>query len=123
MKKGSEVKFEKKTVNDSNNKDIKMNQKKSGDNNAKVEKNTAKRNKHYIAEKKNTKNKKEKKENIFKRIVKYFKGVVKEIKRIRWTDRKDLFKYSICTLMFVLFFGIYFYGIDWIVLLVRSLAK
>ena len=76
-----------------------------------------------FVEKKNTKNKKEKKENIFKRIVKYFKGVGKEIKRIRWTDRKDLLKYSICTLMFVLFFGIYFYGIDWIVLLVRSLAK
>ena len=124
MKKGSEVKSKKKTVKDLDNKDIKKNQKKSGDNkNAKVEKDTAKKNKHYIAEKKNTKNKKEKKENVFKRIVKYFKGVGKEIKRIRWTDRKDLLKYSICTLMFVLFFGIYFYGIDWIVLLVRSLAK
>ena len=119
MKKGNE----KKTVKDSNNKDIKKNQKKFGDKkNEKVEKNTAKKDKHYIAEKKN-KTKKEKKENIFKRIAKYFKGVGKEIKRIRWTDRKDLFKYSICTLVFVLFFGIYFYAIDWIVLLVRSLAK
>ena len=79
--------------------------------------------KHYIAEKKNIKTKKEKKENIFKRSIKYFKGVGKELKRIRWTDRKDLVKYSICTLVFVLFFGIYFYAIDWIVLLVRSLAK
>lgn len=124
MKKGSEVKSEKMTVKDSNNKDIEKNQKKFGDKkNEKVEKNTAKKDKHYIAEKKNTKNKKEKKENVFKRIIKYFKGVGKELKRIRWTDRKDLLKYSICTLMFVLFFGIYFYGIDWIVLLVRSLAK
>ena len=124
MKKGSEVRSEKKTVKDSNNKDIEKNQKKIGDKkNEKVEKNTAKKDKHYIAEKKNTKNKKEKKENVFKRIIKYFKGVGKELKRIRWTDRKDLLKYSICTLMFVLFFGIYFYGIDWIVLLVRSLAK
>ena len=56
-------------------------------------------------------------------IAKYFKGVGKEIKRIRWTDRKDLVKYSICTFMFVLLFGVYFYAIDWIVLLVRSLAK
>ena len=124
MKKGSEVKSEKKTVKDSNNKDIEKNQKKFGDKkNEKVEKNTAKKDKHYIAEKKNTKNKKEKKENVFNRIIKYFKGVGKELKRIRWTDRKDLLKYSICTLMFVLFFGIYFYGIDWIVLFVRSLAK
>jgi len=79
--------------------------------------------KHYIAEKKNIKAKKEKKENIFKRIVKYFKGVGKEFKRIRWTNRKDLFKYSVCTVIFVLFFGLYFYGIDWIALLVRSLAN
>ncbi len=69
------------------------------------------------------KQKKEKKESVFKRIAKYFKGVFKEIKRIRWTDKKDLLKYSISTIIFVLFFGIYFYGVDWIVLLVRSLAK
>ena len=67
--------------------------------------------------------KKEKKDNIFKRISKYFKGVGKEFKRVRWTTGKDLFRYSVATLVFVLFFGIYFYGIDWIVLLVRSLAK
>ena len=83
---------------------------------------TAKKNKHYIAEKK-VKPKKEKKENIFKMIGKYFKGVSKELKRIRWTDKKDLLKYSISTLVLVLFFGIYFYAIDWIALLVRSLAK
>ena len=76
-----------------------------------------------IVVQKKEKVKKEKKENIFKRITKYFKGVGKEFKRIRWTTGKDLFKYSVATLVFVLFFGIYFYGIDWIVLLVRSLAK
>ena len=86
-------------------------------------KSVEKKNKHYIAEKKNNKVKKEKKENIFKRILKYFKGVGKEFKRIRWTDGKDLVKSSICTLVFVIFFGLYFYAIDWIVLLVRSLAN
>ena len=89
----------------------------------KVEQTIVKKNKHYIAEKKNVKVKKEKKENVFKRISKYFKGVGKEVKRIRWTDKKDLFKYTVCTLMFVLFFGVYFYSIDWIVLLIRSLAN
>ena len=84
---------------------------------------TTKKTKHYIAEKKVVKTKKEKKENVFKRIAKYFKGVLKELKRIRWTDKKDLFKYSICALVFVLFLGVYFYVIDWIVLLVRSLSK
>ena len=83
---------------------------------------TEKRTKQYIAEKKSVKKKKEKKENIFKRIAKYFKGVGKELKRIRWTDKKDLLKYSVCTLIFVLFFGVYFYAIDWLALLIRSLA-
>ena len=87
-----------------------------------TDKQKEKKNKHYIAEKKNTKNKKEKKENIFKRVIKYFNGVGAEVKRIRWTNKNDLFKYSICTLVFVLFFGVYFYAIDWIALLVRSLA-
>ena len=108
MKKGNENKLEKNTKKN----DVE-----------KITKSVNKKSKHYIAEKKNTKVKKEKKENVFKRIAKYFKGVGKEIKRIRWTDRKDLVKYSICTLMFVFFFAIYFHAIDWIVLLVRSLAK
>ena len=69
--------------------------------------------------------KKEKKErvNVFRAIGKYFRGVGKEIKRIKWTSGKELVKYSIATIVFVVFFGIYFYGIDWIALLVRSLAK
>ena len=86
----------------------------------KEEKKVEKKKKHYIAEKKQVK---EKKENVFKRISKYFRGVFKEVKRIRWTDRKDLFKYTICTLVFVFFFGVYFYAIDWLVLLIRELAK
>ena len=108
MKKGSENKVAEKKVTDE-----KMVSKKE----------TVKKNKRYIAEKKNVKSKKEKKENIFKRILKYFKGVGKEFKRIRWTDKKDLLKYSLSTLVLVFFFGVYFYAIDWIVLLVRSLAK
>ena len=74
-------------------------------------------------EKKTVKVEKEKKGNIFLRIGRYFRGVLKEIKRIRWTSGKDLVKYSIAAIMFVIFFGIYFYGIDWIALLVRSLAN
>ena len=103
MKKGSENK-----VNKLENNEVKL---------------TEKKKKHYIAEKKNVKIKKDKKENIFRRIGKYFKGVGKELKRIRWTEKKDLFKYTLCTLGFVFFFGVYFYAIDWIVLLVRSLAN
>ena len=67
---------------------------------------------------KNTK----KKKGIFKGIKSYFKGVKKEIGRIRWTSGKDLLKYSIATIMFVLFFGVYFYLVDLAVAFIRSLA-
>jgi len=90
---------------------------------SKKETKTTKKAKHYIAEERTKKNKKEKKDNIFKRVLKYFKGVGKEFKRIRWTERKDLLKYSMCTVVFVVLFGLYFYAIDWIVLLIRSLAN
>ena len=87
------------------------------------EKKDSKKVKKYAVQKKTIKKEKKKRDNIFKRIGKYFKGVGKEIKRIRWTTGKELVKYSIATVVFVLFFGLYFYGIDWIVLLVRSLAN
>ena len=63
-----------------------------------------------------------KKKGLFKGIKSYFKGVKKEIGRIRWTSGKDLLKYSIATIMFVLFFGVYFYLIDLAVAFIRSLA-
>ena len=77
----------------------------------------------YIAENKKKKKEKKKRENIFKVIKRYFVGVGKEIKRIRWTSGKELVKYSIASIILIIFFGLYFYGINWIALLVRSLAK
>ena len=74
-------------------------------------------------EKTSKKVEKKSKGNIFSRIGRYFRGVAKETKRIKWTSGKDLVKYSIAAVVFVVFFGIYFYGIDWIALLIRSLAK
>jgi len=72
--------------------------------------------------------KKEKKEevkrervNIFKKIIGYFKGVGKEIKRIKWTGAKELLKYSLASLGFVIFFAVYFYIVDLVVVLIRSL--
>lgn len=79
---------------------------------------TKKEKKVTVKKEKNTK----KKKGLFRGIKSYFKGVKKEIGRIRWTSGKDLVKYSIATIMFVLFFGVYFYLIDLVVALIRSLA-
>ena len=60
--------------------------------------------------------------NIFKSITRYFKGVKKEIGRIKWTTGKDLAKYSLTTLVFMLSLGLYFYGIDMLISWLRSVA-
>lgn len=71
-------------------------------------------------EEKNTTKKTEKKKSIFSKIAGYFKGVKKEISRIRWTKGKELLKYSIAAVSFILFFCVYFYVIDVLVALLRS---
>ena len=63
---------------------------------------------------------KEKKKNIFSKIAGYFKGVKKEISRIRWTKGKEMLKYSVAAVSFILFFCVYFYVIDVLVALLRS---
>ena len=57
---------------------------------------------------------------ILNSIGKYFKGVKKEIGRIRWTTGKELVKYSLTTISFMLVLGLYFYVIDLLVSLIRS---
>ena len=59
---------------------------------------------------------------VFGAIAKYFKGVKKEIGRIRWTTGKDLVKASATAVAFMLCLGVYFYAIDLIITLLRSVA-
>ena len=75
-----------------------------------------------VEKKKSTKEKKTpKKEGIFKKIKKYFKGVFKECKMIKWTNGKDMIKYSTAAIVFVIFFCLYFYIIELATAFVRSL--
>ena len=57
---------------------------------------------------------------VFSSIGKYFRGVKKEIGRIRWTSGKELVKSSLSTVFFMLALGLYFYGIDMLISLIRS---
>lgn len=54
-------------------------------------------------------------------MIEYFKGVKKEISRIRWTSKKDLLKYSVSTILFMVFFGLFFSLVQVIALLIRSI--
>ena len=57
----------------------------------------------------------EKKENLFKEIK-------KEMSKVHFPNKKDMVKYSLATITFVLFFGIYFYVIELIMALIKSLV-
>ena len=59
---------------------------------------------------------------MFVGIGRYFKGVKKEIGRIRWTTGKELLKYSLTAISFMIFLGLYFFGIDMLVALLRRIA-
>lgn len=56
-----------------------------------------------------------------KKIARYFNGVKKEISRVRWLSKKNLVKFSIATISFVVFFSLYFYAIDYITAWLRTL--
>ena len=57
---------------------------------------------------------------VLNSIGKYFKGVKKEIGRIRWTSGKELLKSSLATVTFMIALGLYFYAIDMLISLIRS---
>ena len=59
---------------------------------------------------KEKKNVKETKKEVKKKAAKenFFKGVIAEIRKVRWPNKKEMVKYSIATFCFVIFFAIYF---------------
>ena len=56
-----------------------------------------------------------------KKIKSFFKGVKKEAKTVKWQDGKTLVKYSCITVVMLVFFGLFFYGLDALFALVRGL--
>ena len=70
--------------------------------------------------KKNTKNvktkttekKEEKKKNLWVRFRIFCHGVASEFKKVNWPTRYDMVKYSIATIVFVVFLAVFFYLID-----------
>ena len=58
-----------------------------------------------------------------KKIIKFFKGVKKEISRVRWPNKKEMIKYSVATILFILFFSLFFYLFDTIVAILIELFK
>ncbi len=56
-----------------------------------------------------------------KKIAKFFVSVKKEMKNFRWPNKKEMITYSIATISFVIFFGLFFTLTDSGIALVRTL--
>lgn len=67
--------------------------------------------------------KKKEKKNLFISLKSYFEDVKKEAKKVMWTQKKSLVKYSIATLVFILFICLFFVGTDLIIALISYLKE
>lgn len=52
----------------------------------------------------------------------FFKGVRKEMKNVRWPLKKEMVKYSIATLSFIVFFALFFAACDFIIAGIKMLV-
>ena len=61
------------------------------------------------------------KKGLFTKFRIFCHGVGSEFKKVHWPTKKDMVKYSIATIVFVVFCGLFFYAIDVVFALVKSL--
>ncbi|CCY79633.1 putative preprotein translocase SecE [Mycoplasma sp. CAG:877] len=86
--------------------------------------------KNNAVEKKNKKevkstNKKDskKKQSLWVRFRIFCHGVKSETSRVHWPSKKEMVKYSIATIVFIVFCSLFFYLIEVIFALIQSLVK
>lgn len=66
---------------------------------------------------------KKKKNSPLNAIKEFFISVKKEAKKVMWTDKKSLLKYSIATLVFIVFICLFFVGSDLIIALISRVKE
>lgn len=57
------------------------------------------------------------------RVNDFISGVKKEAERIRWPNKKDMIKYSVTTISFIVFFAAFFFIIDIVFAFIKSLVR
>lgn len=58
-----------------------------------------------------------------KKLARFFISVKKELKKVRWPNKKEMLTYSIATISFILVFGIFFGLTDFVLAGIRELIK
>lgn len=84
----------------------------------KLEKTNTKGKVKKVKEAKKEKNLSKKKETVKKES--YFEGVKKETSKIKWPTKKEMIKYSIATVSFIIFFALFFYIIQLLLVLLKK---
>jgi preprotein translocase subunit SecE len=54
------------------------------------------------------------------KIKSFFSGVKKEMGRVRWPNKESMLKFSIATVVSVVFFALFFYVIDIVIALIKT---
>ena len=86
-----------------------------------TKKNNKANNEKVLANKKVSKKEKKNRVSIFKAIVNFFKGVKSEMGRVTWPSKKEMIKYTLATVVFIVFFALFFYGIILVLGLLKDL--
>ncbi len=68
-----------------------------------------------------TNKKTEEKKSLWVKFRIFCHGVKSEFEKVHWTPKSDMVKYSIATIVFIIFCSLFFYGIDVIFALIQSL--
>lgn len=52
----------------------------------------------------------------------YFEEIKEEMKKVKWPTKKEMIKYTISTLCFVILFALYFFGIESLFAFIKGLV-
>ena len=58
-----------------------------------------------------------------KKIARFFVGVKQEMKKVRWPNKKEMMTYSVATIAFILIFGLFFAGLDFMISGLKMVVK
>lgn len=58
-----------------------------------------------------------------KKIARFFVGVKKEMKKVKWPNKKEMLTYSVATVTFILVFGLFFAGLDLVISGLKMVVK
>lgn len=79
------------------------------------------KNKAKKSEKKVKKNSSNDKKSLWAKFRIFCNGVKSEFGKVHWPDKKDMLKYSIATIVFIILLALFFYVIEVIFALVQTL--